>query len=117
MVFDNLFVNLRTCVPYISFLLGLLLSSGITDAVLPFSGKTMCVILVLMTFVSNGVKKSVENFTGLGIVSMPLAFYITTFFRPLISVSLTVLKENLSLSETSDPLTTCLIFIMLLYFF
>ena len=77
----------------------------------------MCVILVLMTFVSNGVKKLVESFTSLGIVSMPLAFYITTFFRPLISVSLTVLKENLSLSETSDPLTTCLIFIMLLYFF
>ena len=44
----------------ISFLLGLLLSSGITDAVLAFSGKAMCVILVLMTFVSNGVKKSVQ---------------------------------------------------------
>ena len=99
----------------ISSLLGLPLSSGITDAVLAFSRKTFCVILVLITFVSNGVKKSAESFTSLGgIVSMSLAFFISRFLRrSLISVSLTVLKENLSLSETSDPLTTFLIFIML----
>ena len=98
----------------ISFLFGLPLSSGITDAVLAFSGKTFCAILVLMAFVSNGVKKSAESFTSLGvIVSMPLAFFISRFFRSLISLSLTVLKENLSLPETLDPLTTCLIFIML----
>ena len=99
----------------ISFLFGLPLSSGITDAVLAFSGKIFCVIPVLMAFVSNGAKKSAESFTSLGgIVSMPLAFFISRFFRrSLISLSLIVLKENLSLSETLDPLTICLIFIML----
>ena len=34
-----------------------LTDSGITNSVLAFSGKTSCVILVLMTFVSNGGKK------------------------------------------------------------
>ena len=99
----------------ISFLFGLPLSSGIIDVVLAFSGKTFCAILVLMAFVSNGIKKSAESFTSLGgIVSMPLSFFISRFFRrSLISLSLTVLKENLSLSETLDPLTTCLVFIML----
>ena len=99
----------------ISFLLGLPLSSGITDAVLAFSRKIFCKILVLMAFVSNGVKKIAESFTSLGgIVSLPLAFFIPRFFRwALISLALIVLKENLSLSETSDPLTTCLIFLML----
>ena len=48
-----------------------------------------------------------------GIVSMSLTFFISRFLRFLISVSLTVLKENLSLRETSDPLTTCLFFIKL----
>ena len=82
----------------ISFFLGLPLSSGITDTVLAFSGKTFCVIIVLMVFASNGVKKSTESFEK----SMPLAFFISGFIRrSLISVSLTVLKENLSLSETS----------------
>ena len=99
----------------ISFLLGLPLSSGIANAGLAFSGKTFCAILELIAFVSNGFKKSAESFTSLGgIVSMPLVFFISRFFRrSLISLSLTVLKENLSLSEISDPLTTCLIFIML----
>ena len=56
--------------------MGLPLSSGITDAVLTFCGKTCCVILVLIAVVSNGVKKAAESFTGLGdIVSMPLAFF------------------------------------------
>ena len=65
-----------------------------------------------MTFVSNGVKKSVKSFTSLGgIVSMPLACYISIYVSP--CLSLAVLKENLSLSKTSDPWTTCLIFIML----
>ena len=50
----------------ISFLLGLPLSTDITDAVIAFSGETFCVILVLMAFVSNGVKKSMEHFTSLG---------------------------------------------------
>ena len=99
----------------ISVLLGLPLSSGITGGVLAFFGKTFYPILVLMAFVSNEVKKSAESFTSLrGIVSMPLAFFISRFFRwSLISLSLTILKENPSLSETSDPLTTCLIFILL----
>ena len=88
------------CSVHSLFLFGLPLSSGITDAVLAFSGKTFCAILVLMAFVSNGVKKSAESFTSLGgIVSMPLAFFISRFFRrSLISLSLIVLKENLSLS-------------------
>ena len=47
-------------------MLGLPLSSGITEAVLAFSGKTFCVIQVLKVFVSNGVKKSAESFTSLG---------------------------------------------------
>ena len=61
-----------------------------------------------MAFVSNGVKKLTENFMSLGgIVSIPLAFFISGFLRRfLISVSLTALKENLPLL---DPLTTCLI--------
>ena len=56
-----------------------------------------------MVFVSTGVKKSAENFTSLGgVVSMPLAFFISRFLRRfLISVSLTVLKETYSLSEAS----------------
>ena len=68
-----------------------------------------------MAFVSNGVKNSAEGFTILrGIVSMSLTFFISRFFiRSLISLSLTVLKENLSLSETSNLLNTCLILIML----
>ena len=36
---------------------------------------------VLMAFVSNGVKKSAESFTSLGdFASVPLAFFISTFF-------------------------------------
>ena len=55
-----------------------------------------------MAFVSNDLK---------GIVSNQHAFLVSSFLgRFLISLSLTVLKENLSLSETLDPLTTCLIF-------
>ena len=50
----------------ISFLFSSPLSSGIADAVLASSGKIFCVILVLMAFVSNGVKKSAESFTSLG---------------------------------------------------
>ena len=71
-----------------------------------------------MAFVSDGVKKSAERFTSLGgIVSMPLSFFISRFFRmSLTSLSLAVLKENLSLSETLNPLTTCLIFKMLGWF-
>ena len=45
----------------ISFLLGLPFWSGITDAVLAFSAKTFCMILVLIAFVSNGVKKNSLN--------------------------------------------------------
>ena len=68
---------------------------GINDAVLAL--KTFCVILVLMAFVSNGVKNLAECLMNLGgIVSMPLVPFISTFLRRfLISVSLTVLNENL----------------------
>ena len=99
----------------ISLLLGLPLSSGITDAVLAFSGKTVCIIFLLMAFVSNEVKKLAESLKNLGgIESMLLAFFVPRFFRrSLISISLTVLEENLSLSGTADPLTTCLSLIIL----
>ena len=85
------------------------------DAVLAFFGKAFSVILVLMAFVSNGALKSAESSTSLGgILSLPLTFFIPRFFRrSLISLSLAVLKENLSPSEASDPLTTSLILIML----
>ena len=65
----------------ILFLWSLPLPSGATDALLAFFGKKFCVILVLMAFVSNGIKKSAESFASLGgIVSMPLAcFYIYIF--------------------------------------
>ena len=68
-----------------------------------------------MAFVSNGVKTSAESFTSLGgIVSISLRIFKSRFFRrSLISVSLIVLKQNLSLSEATDPFTTCLIFVML----
>ena len=67
-----------------------------------------------MASVSNWVKKSAESFMSLGgLTSVPFTIFISRFLRFLISVSLTVLKENLSLSETLDPLTTCLVFIML----
>ena len=62
-----------------------------------------------MPFESNGVKILVENFMGLGgIVSMPLAFFMSRFLRFLISVSLTVLKENLirNIGPIDNPLTT-----------
>ena len=57
---------------------------------------------MLMAYVSNEVKKLAESFKGLGgVVSMSIVFFIFRFLRKfLISVSLTVLKENLSLSET-----------------
>ena len=69
-----------------------------------------------MAFVSNGVKKSAKSFMSLGgivsksfmslggIVSMPLDFFLPRFLRFSISFTLTVLEENLSLSETLDPL-------------
>ena len=64
----------------ILFLFALPLSDDITDAVLAFSGKTLCVRLVFMAFASNGVKKSAESFTTLGgIVSMPLTFLYLDF--------------------------------------
>ena len=63
-----------------------------------------------MAFLSNEARKLAENIMSLGgIVSKLFAFFISRFPRSfLITVSLTVLKENLSLSEISDPLTTCL---------
>ena len=67
-----------------------------------------------MVFKSYGAKKLAESFTSLGgIVSMPLVLFTSRFLRFLISVSLAVFKENLLLSETLDPLTTSLIFMML----
>ena len=48
-------------------------------------------------------------------LSMPFAFLYLNFWE--ILVFLNILKENLSLSETSDPWTTCLNFIMLGSFF
>ena len=61
--------------------MGLPLSSGISDAVLALSGKPFCAILVLMTLVSNGVKKLTESFTSVGgIISMPL-FNFTFIYR------------------------------------
>ena len=68
-----------------------------------------------MAFTKNEVKKLDESFMSLGgIVSMPLALFITKVFtRFSISVLLPVSKEILSVSETSDPFTTCLILIML----
>ena len=78
-------------------------------AVLTFSVKTFCVIFVLMAFMSNIVKIGFMSLTG--IISMPLTFFISRIFRTsLISISLTVLKENLSLSETLDSLTTIFLF-------
>ena len=53
-----------------------------------------------MVFLSNGVKKLAESFMSLGgIVSIPLAFFISRFLRHLISVSfsLTVLKETFTI--------------------
>ena len=48
------------------------------------------------------------------IVSMSLAYFISRSLRRfLISDSMTVLKENMSLLEILLPLSTCLIFIML----
>ena len=75
-------------------MLGLLLSSGITDAVLLFSGETLCVTLVLMAFVCNGVKKSAESFMNLGgIVLISIVYFISKFLsKALISTSLTVWK-------------------------
>ena len=62
--------------------MGLPLSSGITYAVLAFSEKIFCVILALIAFVRNGVKQSAESFMSLGgIVSIPLAFFISRFLR------------------------------------
>ena len=68
-----------------------------------------------MAFMKNEVKKLDESFMSLrGIVSMPLALFITKVFtRFSISVLLPVSKEILSVSETSDPFTPCLILIML----
>ena len=68
-----------------------------------------------MAFMKNEVKKLDESFMSLGgIVSMPLALFITKVFtRFSISVLLPVSKEILSVSETSDSFTTCLILIML----
>ena len=71
--FDNLFINLRKLFSKltdlrfeISFLLGLPVSSGITDVILVFSGKAFRVILALIAFVSNGVKKLTEILMSLG---------------------------------------------------
>ena len=77
--FDNLFINLRKLFSKltdlrfeISFLLGLPVSSGTTDVALAFSGKAFRVMLALIAFVSNGVKKLTEIFMSLaGIASMP----------------------------------------------
>ena len=68
-----------------------------------------------MAFMKNEVKKLDESFMSLGgIVSMPLTLFITKVFtRFSISVLLPVSKEILSVSETSDPFTPCLILIML----
>ena len=68
-----------------------------------------------MAFMKNEVKKLDESFMSLGgIVSMPLALFITKVFtRFSISVLSPVSKEILSVSETSDPFITCLILIML----
>ena len=87
LVFNSSFVNLGNVFSSLTghkfdilFLLDLPLSSGINDAVLLYSGKTFCAILVLIAFVSNGVKKSAENFTSWrGIVWMPPFFYILIF--------------------------------------
>ena len=77
---QNVFSTLTGLKFDILFLFGLPLSDAITDAVLAFSRKTLCVILVLMAFVSNGVKKSAESFTTLGgIVSVPLTFLYLDF--------------------------------------
>ena len=72
---EDVFGTLTSLKFEISLLLGLPLSSGITDAVLAFSGKTFYLILVLMTVVSNGFKKLIKSFTSSGgIVSMSLVF-------------------------------------------
>ena len=72
---EDVFSTLTSLKFEISFLLSLPLSSGITDAVLAFSGKTFYLILVLMTFVSNGFKKFTKSFTSLGgIASMSPVF-------------------------------------------
>ena len=72
-----------------------------------------------MAFVSNG--KSRENVMSLGgIVSISFAFFVYRLLRFLICqfhhrnmVSLTIWKKNISLLQTSDPLITGIIFIML----
>ena len=97
LIFDNPFKNLRKFVQYIFEILFLLVN--ITDVVLSFSGKTFCVILLLMAFVSNRIKKSTESIMSLGsIVIMSIAFFISKFLRRfLVTVSQNFLKENLSL--------------------
>ena len=50
----------------LKFLLDLPLSNGTTDAVSAFSGKIFCIILVLMAFVSNEVRKMAERLMSLG---------------------------------------------------
>ena len=82
--FDNLFINLRKLFSKltdlrfeISFLLCLPVSSGITNVILVFSGKAFRVILALIAFVSNGVKKLTEILMSLGgIASMPHSLHI-----------------------------------------
>ena len=66
----------------ISFLFGLPLSSGITEAILASSGNTPYFRLLFIAIERGVLSISAESFTNLGgILSKPVAFLVLTFLR------------------------------------
>ena len=78
------------------FLLSVPLSIGKTAPILAASGKIPMVKLSLMIFVTDSVKIFADGFTSFsGILSTPMAFFISIFFKRIVSIKFSNFKAAL----------------------